>query len=223
VPNPESANPVGDGEYVVDQGECLSSIAYENGFLPETIWNDPGNASLKAGRKDPNVLLPGDKLHIPSPRVREESCATDNQHQFVLKGVREVLRVVLLDSDGNPRSSLRYTIKIKGQRPKSGTTGGDGIVEAPILPNAREGELIVHSKDGTEKYELDLGAIDPVSTVSGVQARLNNLGFLCGKVDDILGPKTGNALRKFQDSRNLPATGELDDATRNALLSEHGF
>ncbi|SRR6266851_3311587 len=219
----DSPDPLGDGEYVVEQGECISSIAYENGFLPETLWNDPGNANLKAGRKDPNVLLPGDRVHIPEKRVREESCATDSKHAFELKGGREVLRIVLLDSDGNPRASLPYILKIKGGHTKSGQTNAKGLVEAPIPPNAREGELIINKGGAEEHYELDLGAIDPPSTVRGVQARLNHLGFSCGDVDGELGPRTAGAIRKFQESQNLSVTGEMNDDTRNALVSAHGF
>jgi Putative peptidoglycan binding domain len=221
--NSDSPDPVGDGEYVVDQGECMASIAYENGFLLETLWNDPGNAKLKVERKDPNVLLPGDRVHIPEKRIREESCATDNNHQFVQKGVTEALRIVLLDSEGKPRASLPYILKIKGGRTKSGYTNKNGLIEAPILPNAREGELIINSGEAEEHYDLDLGAIDPPSAVTGVQARLNNLGFSCGDVDGELGPVTAGAIRKFQESQNLPVTGKIDDNTRDALVSAHGF
>lgn len=221
--NPESPDPVGDGEYVVGQGECMSSIAYENGFLMDTLWNHPGNANLKAGRKDPNVLLPGDRVHIPDVRIREENCSTDNNYQFLLKSVTEVIRIVLLDSDGNPRKSLPYKIKIKNGKTKSGKTDSSGIVELPIYPNAREGELVVKGLDGEEHYELKLGAIDPPSTVTGIQGRLNHLGFFCGEVDGDVGPKTANAIRKFQECQNLAITGTMDDDTRDALVKKHGF
>jgi hypothetical protein len=221
--NPDSPGPVGDGEYVVQQGECLSSIAFENGFLPETLWNDPGNAKLKSGRKDPNILFPGDSVHIPDVRIRTESCATDNNHQFLLKSVTEVLRIVLLNSDGNPRKSLPYSVKIKGGRSKSGTTDSSGVIEVPIYPNAREGELIVKGEETDEHYELELGALDPPSTVTGIQSRLNHLGFFCGDVDGQLGPKTASAIRSFQKNQNLTATGALDDNTRSEIVKQHGL
>jgi hypothetical protein len=221
--NPESADPVGDGEYVVQQGDCLSSIAFENGLLPETIWNDPGNASLKSGRKDQNILFPGDQVHIPDVRIRTESCATDNNHQFLLKSVTEVLRIVLLDSDGKPREGLSYSIRIKGGRTKTGKTDSDGVIEVPIYPNARNGELVVKGKETDEHYELELGALDPSSTVTGIQSRLNHLGFSCGEVDGDLGPKTMSAIKSFQESQNLSVTGNIDDETRNAIVKQHGF
>lgn len=221
--NPESSDPVGDGEYVVQQGDCLSSIAFENGLLPETIWNDPGNAALKAGRKDPNILFPGDQIHIPAVRLREENCGTDATHTFQLKQATKTLRVVLLDSDGNPRKSLRYQVKVKDGLAKTGTTGSDGIVQISILPNAREAELVVNSNLGEERYELHLGTIDPATTLSGMQARLNNIGYYCGEVDGLMGPKTAGALARFQKSHNLAVTGDVDDDTRDALVKQHGF
>lgn len=219
----ESPDPVGDGEYVVAQGECMASIAYENGFLVDTLWNDPGNASLKASRKDRNILLPGDRVHIPDKRMRSENCSVDSDHKFELKGAKEVLRIALLDSDGKPRKSLLYTIKIRGGREKSGKTDGNGVIEAPIPPNAREGKLIVKGEWGEEHYDLEIGAIDPPSTVSGIQSRLNHLGFVCGEVDGIMGPKTAGAIEKFQKNQNLKETGEMDDDTRDALVRQHGF
>ena len=70
-------------------------------------------------------------------------------------------------------------------------------------------------------WSLALGALDPMETVTGVQARLNNLGFCCGKVDNVVGPRTRAALRAFQSSENLEVTGEVDDATRSKLLAAH--
>ena len=219
----DSPDPVGSGEYVVQQGECLASIAYENGLLPDTLWNHPKNASLKAGRKDPNILMPGDRVYIPEVREREESCATDGTYIFQLSQPTEMLRVVLLDSDGNPRKSLQYTIKLKGSKPKSGRTGADGVVKVPILPNTREAELVVQSDLGEETYELYLGAIDPPTTLTGIQARLNNLGYFCGEVDGLMGPLTAGALQRFQKNQNLTANGKLDGNTRDALVKQHGF
>jgi putative peptidoglycan binding protein len=219
----ESSDPVGDGEYVVQQGDCLSTIAFENGLLPETIWNDPGNAALKSGRKDPNILFPGDQVHIPDVKIRDENCGTDATHTFQLKQATKMLRVVLLDSDGNPRKSLPYRVNVKGGRAKTGTTGSDGVVQVSILPNAREAELVVESDLGVERYELHLGTIDPATTLSGMQARLNNIGYYCGEVDGLLGPKTAGALARFQKVQNLAVSGEVDDDTRNALVKQHGF
>ena len=55
----------------VEQGECLSSIAYECGFFPDTIWNHPQNAELKRKRNNPNALMLGDIISVPDKRIKE--------------------------------------------------------------------------------------------------------------------------------------------------------
>ncbi len=69
---------------------------------------------------------------------------------------------------------------------------------------------------------LSLGHLDPKDTVTGAQARLNNLGFsLPGALDGSIGRKTETALRAFQIVNNLPVTGLLDSATSDLLGSAH--
>src|SRR6185503_16443662 len=77
--------PVGDGEYEVRQGECVESIAFANGLSWETVWNDPKNAKVKDARKDPNVLLPGDRLHVRDLEKKQVDGATEKRHKFKRK------------------------------------------------------------------------------------------------------------------------------------------
>ena len=66
APSPQdSPGPLGDGDYVVVEGDCMESIAADAGFLWTTIWNHPQNAALKKARVTPNVLLPGDRPVYP--------------------------------------------------------------------------------------------------------------------------------------------------------------
>jgi N-acetylmuramoyl-L-alanine amidase len=67
-----------------------------------------------------------------------------------------------------------------------------------------------------------LGDLDPVQEVSGVQGRLNNLGFPCGPVDGVLGSMTQAALRAFQAHVGIDPSGEVDTQTRERLVAEHG-
>ncbi len=70
-------------------------------------------------------------------------------------------------------------------------------------------------------WTLALGHLDPVDENEGVQARLNNLGFYCGKVDGIIGPHTAAALKSFQRKMGLPDTGRADQTTRARLRDAH--
>ena len=56
-------------------------------------------------------------------------------------------------------------------------------------------------------------ASQPSMTVSEAQARLNELGFSVGRPDGKLGPATRSQLSRFQQSRNIPVTGTLDQAS----------
>ena len=54
--------------------------------------------------------------------------------------------------------------------------------------------------------------------IGQAQDRLKAAGFNPGPLDGVLGPRTKEALRRYQASQGLPATGELDEATRQALM-----
>ena len=46
-------------------------------FYWQTLWNLPENAALKTLRKNQNVLMAGDTLHIPDLTVKQETRPTD--------------------------------------------------------------------------------------------------------------------------------------------------
>jgi hypothetical protein len=206
--------------HTVKQGNCIESIAFEKGLFWETVWNDSQNAELKRKRKNPNALFPGDKVFVPEKREKEVSGATEKIHRFRRKGVPSRIHVVV-KKEGKPRSNEPYTLEIDGEL-FSGTTNAQGEVKRPILPNAKLARLIVGEGDAAEKFELKLGYVNPITEVSGVQHRLNNLGFHCGQPDGKMSPRTIEAIEAFQEMAGLPVTGEIDQATRDALESKHG-
>jgi len=69
-------------DHVLGPDDCLKKIAYQYGFAWETLWNHPANAELKKLRLRPEALEEGDTIHIPDPKVRNESCVTEKKHLF---------------------------------------------------------------------------------------------------------------------------------------------
>jgi hypothetical protein len=204
--------------YVVQQGEGIDSIAVRHGFSPDALWNDPANAQLKQQRADRNILAPGDVLSIPDKRIGEASGSTQTRHRFRKKGVPAKLRLRLLDGD-EPRAHLEYVLDIDGAL-HQGTTDGDGWLEHPLPPGARQGGLRVN---GEAPVQLLLSHLDPLDTVSGAKARLANLGFHQGPIDDErMTEATVEAIVLFQRKYELEETGQLDQATRDKLVEVHG-
>jgi hypothetical protein len=55
--------------------------------------------------------------------------------------------------------------------------------------------------------------------IGQVQERLKAAGFDPGPPDGWLGARTKEAIRRYQASQGLPVTGELDEATRQVLIT----
>jgi N-acetylmuramoyl-L-alanine amidase len=219
-------------DYEVEPGDCMSSIAFAHGFFWKTLWDDGANAALKALRKNPNVLMTGDIVHIPDLTVKEEPGATEKRHKFLLKGVPEIFRMKLLDADHKPRANLEYTIIIEGNTRK-GKTDGQGELKESIPPDARSGKLIVAAPLGpdgkpvpgqptTQVFILGLGNLNPISEISGLKSRLANLGFYKGPIDENSDAALKQAISAFQRKKGLPVTGIADDAIKAQVQSLHG-
>ena len=210
-------------KHTVKQGECIESIAFEKGFFWETVWDDSQNAELKRVRKNPNALLPGDKVFVPEKQEKEASGATEQKHRFRRKGVPALLRIILLSSkNGEPHANKPYTLVIDDNQVFSQTTDARGKLEHGIPPNAVKGRLIVGEGEDREEYILDLRHLDPTRAPTGVQARLSNLGYNTGNIDGEIGPKTRSALRRFQKDHGLKETGEPDESTLDKLKEVYG-
>jgi hypothetical protein len=205
-------------KYIVKQGDCISSIAFKYGFFPDTIWNDSKNSKLKQDRKDPNVLLPGDEVYIRDKEEKEESCASEKKHRFKRKGVPEKL-VIQFKRDGEARVNEDYVLDIDGEL-SEGQTNGDGKIEIPIPPDAKKGNITFRYTG--DKYNLNLGDLDPITEISGVQSRLKNLDFYSGPVDGKMSPELEQALRVFQNKHDLEPTGKIDDTTKTKIEKAYG-
>ena len=70
-----------------------------------------------------------------------------------------------------------------------------------------------------EPAEADSPALAPTPVTSWLEAQiaLARAGFSSGPIDGVGGPQSAAALRAFQESHDLPATGALDATTRARL------
>jgi Putative peptidoglycan binding domain len=208
-------------EYTVKRGDDIMSIAAENGFLWDTIWNHPDNAQLKRLRPDPGILFQGDIVVIPNPTLRSETAPTDQLNKFVKRTVLVQVRLRLLDYKRQARVNVRFVANVDGVVIK-GQSDGDGYITLTVQPTAKK--LILKVTDGkrTEEYKLPLGYIDPIDELSGVQQRLVNLGYPCAPEEGTLGDLTRISVSAFQKEMNLDVNGELDDTIRQKLKETHG-
>jgi Putative peptidoglycan binding domain/LysM domain len=204
-----------DIEYSVSQGDCLTSIADQHGFYWKTLWDR--NSALKALRKNPNVLFEGDKVRIPEKELKESDCATEKRHRFVKRGTPAKLRIVV-ERFGQPIKNKHYILTIDGSVCE-GTTSSTGLLDEWISPQARQGTLVI--PDENLQCDLDLGHLDPIDEIVGVQRRLQNLGLYAGPLDGELNEETREAVAQFQAEAQMTATGELDAATREKLIARH--
>lgn len=210
-------------DHEVQQGECLSSIAHQYGISDwRQLWNHPDNAALR-GRRNPHILKPGDIVKIPDDIGPAFNGHSGEAGAFRLSPAPPTeIRLILTDNFGNPYSQKEYRVEIAGES-ITGTTAEDGLLSCEIPPEATRAVLTLWLESSTGSpgrkltWELDLGYLDPIEEISGVQARLRNLGYDIDDISGSLDEPTRRAIRMFQAEEQLRITGEIDDSTRARL------
>ncbi len=213
-------------DYIVQQGDYLSKIANDFGFSDyRTIWNHPDNSELKSKRVNPNVLYPGDKLMIPDRKLSEESCAVDKRHIFKVKRPGLRLRLVLEDMYEKPIANAQCLLTIESDS-RTITTDGQGKIDEPLPPGTTSATLIIQDAKQTHlnfvRIPIKIGHLDPLEELSGQRARLKNLGYFPGKVDDKNDPAFVTAVERFQADHGLTVDGISGPKTQGKLKDVHG-
>lgn len=156
----------------VAQGDCVDSLALQEGTTVARIWDLPANADLKALRTDPNVLLPGDALTIPDNTAEQHlDKETRRRHTFRLLPRTRELRITTLRG-GRALEALDYTVEVDDATVPSRLEGA--TIVCTISMDAKR--AVVRIVDGGE-YDIDLGHLDPLDTPSGEERRLRDLGY----------------------------------------------
>jgi Putative peptidoglycan binding domain len=207
-------------EHLVSRAEDLEQIlAREYPWLTVAdVVDHADNAPLFAVRSA-TVLRQGDRFTVPPGAAEpvEFSGAGDQRHRFRYTPRLRPLAVKVLAHDGTAVAGESYELQ-HGETVKTGSTDGDGFVrvEIPITWLALELRIAGRTR------RLRVAALDPVTTLRGVQARLHNLGYDTGPPDGQFGLRTARALRAFQAANGLTETGHSDRPTRDKLVSVHG-
>jgi len=210
--------------YTVQQGECLTSIAAANGFADyRIIYDHPENADFRAKRPDPNLIFPGDVIYIPDKQDKAVNVATTAIHRFQIASGKRVLRIVVQGPDGKPMPNEPYELQIEGQV-YTKQTDGNGLLQHSIPVDAASGSLKIRNY----MWPLGIAQLNPLENVpddgiSGIQARLRNLGFDPGPIDGEKGPLTEAAIRAFQAANPpLDVDGICGPQTRAKLVERYG-
>ena len=213
------------GNYTVKQGDHLSSVAKAFGFSDyHTIWDHPQNATLKHLRKNPNVLNPGDSLFIPDREKRQEARNTDQRHKFK-KNVPDLkLRITLEDIYEKPIANAPCTLTLGGSSIQV-TTDGTGKIEHEIAPDVHEATLLIEDAQtpfDNSPLAIKIGNLDPIDTLTGQLARLENLGYYYGNIDNPVDADVESAVEEFQCDNNLTVDGICGPVTQATLKKVHG-
>ena len=217
--------------YVIRQGDYLGQLAQRYGFDAEEIWNHRKNKPLQDAGRLPGVLHPGDALYIPDTKPKWMPITVGQANTFVVDRPRLIpltLRFKTRDGGALAGAACVFRGLDTGKAPPPDKTDGNGNLELRI--STRQGPFVVLFPASGYRFIVHVGHLDPVSELSGVRKRLENMGYGMSPIlaagvrhgyhaaDVSLGEAM---VRAFQDSQGL-APGSLNEDTREALKRAHG-
>lgn len=208
-------------QHVVEQGETVATIARKHGVTRESIIQASDNAELFRTRT-PRQLFEGDEVFVPDMPPKSLTLATDRTHTIVVRPRTTRVRVRFM-SGGAPRSSEPCRVVEDGGASADVTLDDGGWLDTRVSVEAKVLEVTFFpDTDYAERATLNLGHLDPACEARGLQQRLNNLGFACGAEDGDAADRTRAALWAFQATHgDDEPSGEIDDATTDALVRKH--
>jgi hypothetical protein len=205
----------------VRPGECVLSIAAEARLPWQKIWYHPENEELRNRRKLGNILYPGDRIAIPEPEIGLVQGETEKRHKFCLRNNMVELRIRVHDLDG-PRAKEPYHIEIGGRvyRGQTLETDADGMAICRVPATAEYAELIIGKNE--DVYELMIGHMDPIDTVTGIHGRLQNMGFEVGGVHSPYDDQSAEAMAAFlleqKEDLNKRNVADPDNQENQSIL-----
>ena len=198
-------------------------LAYYSGHKSyEAIWSHANNAELRDRRPDPGVLGLGDVVHVPdAPPWTFERLPTRREHQLVVDLPLPTVRLRLLRAESVPYGGVACRASFDDES-ITRTPDGDGQIEFELGADTTFATL---SFDRQE-VEIDIASLQPLNTMQGLWARLENLGYAPGvlgpdeKPEDAYGFRM--AVEEFQCDHGLTVDGLAGPKTAELLAEVHG-
>jgi len=188
-------------------------------FLDATAVRSHEKNALLFGARDEYVLNPGDPVWIPEeePKYEWHQVATGETITLeVLNSMRQ-FKLTVVRPNREPFANEKYVLKLDGKT-FEGTTDADGLIDTEVPFDATHGTVQI----GKMLRKVEIGGLDPIHTIKGIQARLANMGFEPGPIDGKIGPLTTGAIEMFQAYSLMDETGVMDAKTRKALFEAYG-
>lgn len=214
--------------HTVQAGENLALIAQK---YKVTNWRDiyhcAENTEFRKKRPNPNILLAGDVLHIPEQKPKSVYVRTGANHRFVVKkGEPQKLIFRLIDAMGKPLVKVPAVFDIGGtsQTRVSDRNGKVELIIPPPVPEEIPLEVFANpdANEPSHQFIVKPGYLDPINTVSGIQARLNSMGHDCGVADGLYGKKTKAGIESFEQAKSLPVNGKMSEPLYGAVEKAYG-
>lgn len=216
--------------HVVQLGDHLPKLAAAAGFADVAgIWDHPRNAELKALRGDCCILYPGDQIFLPDKQSKSVMVPTGKTETVVVSQPKIRLSMVIQDAARQPLANVPCELRTETDSfPLVLDERGQFDQEIPV--DAESCHLVIRDAE----VHLLVGHLPPIDLPIGRRARLNNLGYEAGALDDACADGAGesadpdadrawrSAVEEFQCDQGIPVTGVFDAATQAKLLEAHG-
>ena len=215
-------------KYIVKEGDTLIGISKAFGFYDyKTIYNDPSNTQFKNKRPDPHIIYTGDEITIPEKGSKTVNIQVGNKAKFKIANQKQILRLRFSDF-GEPIKKEPFSLIIKSDGLEdfiieNKKTDDTGMIEE-LIPTSYinpHGQTVAHVIIKGIIHRINIGSLDPISTISGIQQRLKNGGYTLNDEKGVFGQDTYYAIRAFQEMNGLEVTGKINDEFRSKLSQYH--
>ena len=148
----------------------------------------------------------------------------NNLAAVYLQPAGDIVRIKITNKKGTPWKGKKVAVKVSGKTSEY-TIDNDGFVEVGLLGNQTIDGIdasILDNDSPSHGVNININALDIVSSIKGQQARLNNLEHNAGVEDGLMGKNTRGAIKGFQTQYKLDADGIAGPITQKKLTEIHG-